>query len=324
MPESDRQPTCRLSRARPLLRERGTEANRDLSPIEPCVRPVVESHHFSRLRNVFPWAEDFSVGPFSILPRANDDFAVCVCPLSLFIITCIMMSSPPLHRSYLSWDILRPCFKCCSRLWVCISVTGRAQAWPASSGVETTERPLADGYLQINELAIFGECVGAVAWIPTILALLFPILRYGLRPAWNRRGIWLRGFAAEEPGEAEGISTDLIPIKKRTWSAPAILLILSSTVGLVISILAALNPGAGPLFSTPLIPHVSTFLEPVSHQAGTNLEGGCHDCYTIDRKATVHPRTDSCIARRVAARPARHVQHYPAGLLQVWSLDLGN
>ncbi|KAH8778648.1 multidrug resistance-associated protein 6 [Diaporthe sp. PMI_573] len=138
-----------------------------------------------------------------------------------------MMSSSILHRSYLSWDILRPCFNCCSRLW-------------------------------INELAVFGECVGAVAWIPTILALLFPLLRYGLRPAWNRRGVWLRDFAAEEPGEAEGISTDLIPIKKRTWSVPVIVLILSSTIGLVISILAALNPGAGPLFSTPLIPHAVT------------------------------------------------------------------
>lgn len=171
---------------------------------------------------------------------------------------CVMMSSPPLHRSYQSWDILRPCFDCCNRLWVRTSVPGRAQACSAPSGVETSARPLADGYLQKNELAIFGECVGAIAWIPTILALLFPILRYGLRPAWNRRGVWLRDFAAEEPGEAEGISTDLIPIKKRSWGVSAVTLILSSTMGLVISILAVLSPDAGPLFSTPLMPHVST------------------------------------------------------------------
>jgi hypothetical protein len=124
-------------------------------------------------------------------------------------------------------------------------------------GLRHSVPAIADGYLQINELAIFGGCIGVVAWIPTILALLLPLLRYGLRPTWNRRGIWLRDFAAEEPGEADGISTDLIPIKKRTWSAPAIVLILSSTVGLAISILAALDPGAGPLFSTPVIPHVS-------------------------------------------------------------------
>lgn len=170
-----------------------------------------------------------------------------------------MMYSSLSPRPYLSWDILRPCFNCCSRLWVSISVPGRAQARPARSPrVETTPRPHADGYLQINELAIFGECVGAVAWIPTILALLFPILRYGLRPAWSRRSIWLRDFAAEEPGEAEAVSTDLNLVKRRTWSLPTVVLILSSTTGLVISILAALNPAAGPLFSTPLIPHVST------------------------------------------------------------------
>ena len=128
----------------------------------------------------------------------------------------------------------------------------------ASSRVETTPRPLADGYLQINELAIFGESVGAIAWIPTIVALLLPILRYGLRPAWSRRPIWLRDFAAEGPEEAEGSSTDLIPIKRRTWDLPTAVLILSSATGLAISILAALNPAAGPLFSTPLIPHVST------------------------------------------------------------------
>ncbi|KAI7788571.1 hypothetical protein LA080_008461 [Diaporthe eres] len=140
-----------------------------------------------------------------------------------------MMSSSLSPRSYHSWDILRPCLKCCSRLW-------------------------------INELAIFGECVGAVAWIPTILALLFPILRYGLRPAWNRRPIWLRDFAAEEPGEAEGISSDLVSPKRPTWSLPTVVLILNSTVGLVISILAALNPAAGPLFSTPLVPHGALLL----------------------------------------------------------------
>lgn len=129
---------------------------------------------------------------------------------------------------------------------------------PVLPGPRQRADPHADGYLQINELAIFGECVGAVAWIPTILALLFPILRYGLRPSWNRRPIWLRDFAAEEPGEAEGVSADLILSKKRTRSLPIVVLILNSSVGVVISILAALNPAAGPLFSTSFVPHVST------------------------------------------------------------------
>lgn len=140
----------------------------------------------------------------------------------------------------------------------------------AFSRVETTPRPHAYGCLQINEIAIFGECVGAVAWIPTILALLFPILRYGLRSPWGRRSIWLRDFAAEEPGEAEAISTDLTPTKRRTWGLPTVVLILSSATGLVVSILAALHPAAGPLFSTPLVPHVSTLLS-LSCQAGPNL-----------------------------------------------------
>lgn len=168
------------------------------------------------------------------------------------------MSSSP---SYRSWDILQPCFKCCNQLWVCMSVPGKAPTWgpsTASLRVEKTPQPLADGHLQINELAIFGECVGAVAWIPTIFALLLLLLRYGLRPAWQRRSIWLRDFAAEEPGEAEGISTELSPIKQRTWSLPKVVLVLSSATGLVISILAALSPAAGPLFLTPLIPQVSS------------------------------------------------------------------
>lgn len=193
----------------------------------------------------------------------------------------------------------------------------------ASPRVETTPRPHADGYLQINELAIFGECVGAVAWIPTILALLFPILRYGLRPAWNRRSIWLRDFAAEEPGEAEAVSTDLTPVKRRTWSLPTVVLILSSTTGLVVSILAALNPATGPLFSTPLIPHVSTRQE-MFHQTGINWQGGRYDHYTTDREAPFHPGAGTRATGRAAARSACHVQHHPAGLLQVRPLDLGN
>lgn len=167
-----------------------------------------------------------------------------------------MMSSSPSSPSYLSWDILRPCFKCCNQLWVCPFPEKLRPDHP-SLRVETAPRPLADGYLQINEFAIFGECVGAIAWIPTVFALLLLISRYGLRPAWHRRPIWLRDFAAEEPGEAEGISTDLIPIKKRAWGLSTVVLVLGSTIGFVISILAALHPAAGPLFLTPLIPHVN-------------------------------------------------------------------
>lgn len=117
--------------------------------------------------------------------------------------------------------------------------------------------PLVNGHLQINELAIFGDCVGVVAWIPAALSILVLILRYGLQPLWRRRPVWLRNFAVEEPDEAEGLSPEIATLKPRIWALSTILLALNSTTGLVISILASLNPIAGPLFLTPLIPHVS-------------------------------------------------------------------
>lgn len=164
-----------------------------------------------------------------------------------------MVSSP---SPFLSWNILRPCLNCCNQLWVSQSLFAPLQP----SGVRQclkSRTPLVDGHLQINELAIFGDCVGVIAWIPTALSVLLLITRYGLHPVWRRRPVWLRNFAAEEPGEADGLSADL-PAKSRTWSLSTIILTFTSAVGLVISILASLNPTAGPLFLTPLIPHVST------------------------------------------------------------------
>jgi hypothetical protein len=127
-----------------------------------------------------------------------------------------------------------------------------------TSGHNVSEpEPLVNGHLQINELAIFGDCVGVIAWIPTAVSILVVILRYGLHPLWRRRPVWLRNFAAEEPDEAEGLATEIVTFKPRIWGPFTIVLALNSAAGLAISILASLNPTAGPLFLTPLIPHVS-------------------------------------------------------------------
>ncbi|KAF3766151.1 P-loop containing nucleoside triphosphate hydrolase protein [Cryphonectria parasitica EP155] len=135
------------------------------------------------------------------------------------------MASVP--SPYLSWDILRPCLKCCDRLW-------------------------------ISELAIFGECIGAIAWIPSALSLLLLISGYGLQPIWRRRPIWLRNFAAESPEEAEMSSVELGLPMRRNWSRSVLFLLVNSAVGLVLSLVASLNPDIGPLFLTPLIPHAVT------------------------------------------------------------------
>ncbi|CAK7568673.1 MAG: hypothetical protein SEPTF4163_006672, partial [Sporothrix epigloea] len=51
----------------------------------------------------------------------------------------------------------------------------------------------------IPETATFGNgCPGIVAYLPAWLALLVLVGRYGLRPLWRRRPLWLRGFATEE------------------------------------------------------------------------------------------------------------------------------
>ncbi|PSR80832.1 hypothetical protein BD289DRAFT_53056 [Coniella lustricola] len=139
------------------------------------------------------------------------------------------MMAPPLS-SYRSWDILWPCFHCCDRFW-------------------------------ISELAIFGECAAVVAWIPAIVALLSFVLGYGLRPLWRRRPIWLRTFAAEGVEESDGLaSAELAGPAPKSWSMPIILLLLNSVLGLVFCILASLRRETGPLFLTPLIPHVVTCL----------------------------------------------------------------
>lgn len=117
---------------------------------------------------------------------------------------------------------------------------------------------LANGNWQISELAIFGECVGVVAWIPAVVALLLFSLGYALRPLWRRRPIWLRTFAAEGAEESDGLTSAGLgsPIPK-SWNTATILLFLNSLLGLVLCILASLKRETGPLFLTPLIPHVS-------------------------------------------------------------------
>lgn len=112
--------------------------------------------------------------------------------------------------------------------------------------------------MQISELAIFGQCVGAIAWFPTFISLLVLLLHYGLGPIWRRRPVWLRNFAAEEPGEvAEAVFAELTPGPGRgEWALPTVVLLINMAVGLVVSILASLDPGMGPLFLMPLIPEV--------------------------------------------------------------------
>lgn len=111
---------------------------------------------------------------------------------------------------------------------------------------------------QISELAIFGQCVGAVLWIPIVVSVLVLVSRYGLAPLWRRRPIWLRDFAAEEPGEAEFTPVEHTTLlKPKAWGYSTLALFAISAIGLIISILASLKPKIGPLFLLPLIPHVS-------------------------------------------------------------------
>lgn len=98
-----------------------------------------------------------------------------------------------------------------------------------------------------------------------MISLIFLILSYGLQPLWRSRPVWLRNFAAEEPGEAEDCSAELGIPKPRNWGLPTVVLLTDVLIGLVISILASQNPTVGPLFLTPLIPNVSQTL-PASHQ----------------------------------------------------------
>lgn len=136
------------------------------------------------------------------------------------------MASPP--SAYLAWDIIWPCLGCCHRLWV-------------------------------PDQAIFGDCIGAIAWIPNVVSLLVLILRYGLHPLWCRRPIWLRDFAAEDLQIPEDASVEPVGrARQRSWTTSIIVLLINSAVGLVISLLASLNTKAGPLFLTPFIAHAVT------------------------------------------------------------------
>ncbi|CAK7268329.1 hypothetical protein SEPCBS119000_003006 [Sporothrix epigloea] len=58
---------------------------------------------------------------------------------------------------------------------------------------------MAADHLNIPESATFGDgCPGVVAYPPVWLALIVFFGRYGLRPLWRRRPVWLCGFATEE------------------------------------------------------------------------------------------------------------------------------
>lgn len=97
-------------------------------------------------------------------------------------------------------------------------------------------------------------------WIPAVISVLLLILRYGFAPLWQRRPIWLRDFAAEEPSEAEAVSVSAdhtTLLKPKAWGFSTAALAANSVVGLIISVLASLQPTIGPLFLLPLVPHVS-------------------------------------------------------------------
>lgn len=137
--------------------------------------------------------------------------------------------------------------------WMLPSPLGKPARPPSFFHVPTT-----DGYLQIADQAIFGDCIGAIAWIPTAVSLLVLVLRHGLHPLWRRRPIWLRDFAAEDLQNPEDASAEAVGrAKQRSWTLPTTVLLINSAIGLAVSLLAGLNTKAGPLFLTPLVAHVS-------------------------------------------------------------------
>lgn len=214
---------------------------------------------------------------------------------------------------YLSWDILRPDLNSCQRLWVRI----------LSSSLPCSHH--ADPLVQISELAIFGECVAIIAWLPTAISITTVVLRYALRSLWRRRPIWLRNFAAEDfdfphnghdhaSGEVAG------PTKKKTWARSTLVLLTNSLIGLIVSILAAFHPQAGPLFLTPCVTHVS---EEVRNQLArfrdsALLRGNREPLTTTDRHhhhissrpTQIDSRLHTVLARPALAHPAQPVQHY--------------
>lgn len=178
------------------------------------------------------------------------------------------MTSTPSPSLYLSWAILRPYPACCNRIWVRPPTRPlfiAPRCW--RSGHLLMDLGL--GQLQISEFAIFGQCVGAIAWVPTAISILLVVLCYGLGPIWQRRPVWLRNFAAEEPGEAaEAVSAEItsgLGPGRRRWPVSTAILLITTAVGLVLGILASLNSGMGPLFLLPLVPEVSN--DPVGHSS---------------------------------------------------------
>jgi hypothetical protein len=58
---------------------------------------------------------------------------------------------------------------------------------------------------QIPSLGQFSpQCLGVIGHLPLWVAILTVTLRYGAGPAWSRRPIWLRNFAAEEDASVSG------------------------------------------------------------------------------------------------------------------------
>lgn len=93
--------------------------------------------------------------------------------------------------------------------------------------------------------------MGIVGWIPTWIALVIILFRYGLGPLWRRRPLWLRNFAAEEDVAADEIDFS----KQKSWGASAIGLFVISVLGMAIGVIAVVLE-LGPLFLIPLIPCV--------------------------------------------------------------------
>ncbi|KAJ9143396.1 Multidrug resistance-associated protein 6 [Pleurostoma richardsiae] len=126
----------------------------------------------------------------------------------------------------LSWSDLWPCFNCCRRLWV-------------------------------PELAVFGDrCLGVIAYIPTWFSIALLLLRYGLRPLWRRRPLWLRNFAAEDPEDDE--CGDVGAPKHTHWATWSTALLLLAVAGTIISAAGSAVSRAGPLLLIPLIPCLAT------------------------------------------------------------------
>jgi len=115
---------------------------------------------------------------------------------------------------------------------------------------------------QIPSLGTFGpQCLGAVGRIPTFVALLVVVLRYGAAPVWHRRPVWLRNFAAEEAPVSscdEEVGGHGSPRRVRAWTAPALTLLVLSFVTAAIGVAGAFfSLTSAQLPWMPIVPSVS-------------------------------------------------------------------